>query len=258
MPAAKKSDPRASLNLLGHLEELRSRILLAGGGVLVLSLACLGLAPDLIAWLKWPARGLLEHWVLIKPTEIISVYFKLALYGGIVLAGPWIVYQAWAFVKPAVPPEEDIRWPWWIAGAGLLFVLGTAFAYWVLLPAALRFLIQWSRSAAELMLTLNAYISFALAVLILGGGLFELPLALAVLTRLHLISPQQLRKKRKEALFILLVAAAVLTPTTDVFNLLLFALPMGALYEAGIWFSVWVEAAARRRASWKGVYDRET
>lgn len=230
--------PPEGLSVLGHLEELRRRILIAvvalAGGT---ALGLLAVKPVLRV-LQNPAWTGVQEFVLLKPVDIVALYFKVALYFGAILAGPVILVQAWRFVRPAVPRDVKVSLVAWGAAGATLFLAGTAFAYWVLVPTALTFLLGLSRQVATPLLDLNAYVTFVLAVLVVGGVVFELPLGLGLLARLGLISPRVLRRRRKEAFFALCVAAAVLSPTTDAFSMAVFALPLLVLYEAGIWVAV--------------------
>jgi sec-independent protein translocase protein TatC len=234
-----------ALSVLGHLDELRGRILkalaaLAGGTALGLLAA-----KPVIQALKNPAWTSVQEYVLFKPTEVVALYLKVGLYCGAILASPVILVQAWRFVRPAVPRDVKVSLGAWAAAAAVLFLGGTVFAYAVLVPAALTFLMGLSREVATPLLDLNAYISFVLAVLVAGGAVFELPLAMGLAAKLELVTPRFLRRKRKQAFFALCVVAAVITPTTDAFNMALFALPMLALYESGIWVAVLLAPAPK-------------
>jgi sec-independent protein translocase protein TatC len=225
------SDPQP---LTEHLDELRRRIFLTLGCLLGAALLSLTFAKKLILLLIVPSHGLIDRFVLVKPTEIVGVYVKVALYAGCILASPVVLYHAWQFLKPAFPDELRRSLRYWLLSAAALFATGTCFAYKVLLPSGLSFLMTLTREIATPLITLNSYLSFALALLLLGGTIFEIPVIAGVLTQAGIVTPQFMRKKRKEAVFGLCVAAAILTPTTDIFNMALFVLPMIALYEVGI------------------------
>lgn len=252
-----ENDSPGSLSVIGHLEELRRRIFtcllyLAAGTVIGLMAA-----KPLIELLKIPAHGLIPEFILLKPTDVIAVYMRVAVAAGLIFAGPLMLREAWLFVKPAVPDGPKVAWWAWIAVAALLFAAGTLFAYRVLAPAALELLLRLSRELAAPMISLNFYISFVVAVLGLGGAVFEIPVLIALLTRLGLVTPGLLVRKWREAVFGLLAAAAVLTPTTDVFNMLLFVLPMLVLYAAGIGVSALV-LRGRKKLPGEEAYFHET
>lgn len=221
-------------SFIGHLDDLRKTIFYCLGSVLCGTLLGFFFAKDLIILLKLPARGIIDHFILLKPTEAVAIYVKVALYAGCCIASPAVFYHVWQFVKPAVGEELRSGIAGWFLAALGLFVAGTVFAYTVLIPAGLGFLLRLSQEIATPMFNLNGYISFLLALLVLSGVVFEMPVIAALLTRLRLISPQLMRKRRKEAFFALMVIAAVITPTTDIFNMLLFAAPMVVLYEISI------------------------
>jgi sec-independent protein translocase protein TatC len=165
---------------------------------------------------------------------------KVAFYAGGVISAPLILREAWLFVKPALPDEPRVHWLGWILSAVVLFAGGTVFAFMVLAPAGLGFLLRLSQETATPMFSLTSYLSLVLAMVVMGGLMFEMPVAVALLTRVGLITPAFLRQKWKEAIFGMLVIAAVVTPTTDVFNMLLFVLPMLMLYVASIFVSRWI------------------
>jgi sec-independent protein translocase protein TatC len=254
----KSAKPEARLaTVAGHLDELRSRIIrsalyIAGGTLLGLFFS-----KSLLALLKWPARDLVRDFVLLKPTDVIAVYMKAAVYAGVVVSAPLVLREAWLFVKPALPAGPRVGWAAWIAAAVLLFAGGTVFSFLVLAPAGLGFLLRLTQETATPLISLNSYLSLVLAIVVSGGIMFEMPVAAALLTRVGLITPAFLRKKWKEAVFGMLVLAAVVTPTTDVFNLLLFAVPMLLLYAGSILVSGWVYRQAHRALAIQGGYPDE-
>jgi len=229
----RKNDPD-NLTVIGHLDELRKRIIYVLAYLTAGTIAGFYLAKALIRILEIPASAAAQNFILLKPTEVVSIYFKVALYIGVVLSSPAIVYNSWEYVKPAVPKDINISLTGWAASAGFLFCAGSFFSFKILLPAGYTFLMGLSKEIAVPMITLNSYISFALSVIVIGGFIFEMPLISALLTRFRLITPALLKSKRREAIFALCVIAAVVTPTTDVFNMLLFAVPMIALFELSI------------------------
>lgn len=239
-----KTVPTNKLTVVEHLDELRNRLIKAIVVLLVTTSGALFLSKHIVAILKWPSRHFIDLFILIKPTEIISVYFKSALYVGLILSAPFILYQAWCYIKPAVTQPIKFGAALWIIAAVSFFGLGTAFAFFIISPQALKFLFYLSQESATPMLTLNFYVSFMLAVLVLGGCIFEIPIVAGLLTRLGLITANSLQKKRKAAIMIMFIIAAILTPTTDFLNLMLFALPMMLLYEVGIGLAKLIEHAS--------------
>jgi sec-independent protein translocase protein TatC len=224
------------LPLAGHLEELRKRIIyilvyLAAG-----MLAGLFLAKGFIRLIEIAvlSSGQSANFILINPTDVVAIYFKVALYIGAVIFSPAIIFNIWQYIKPAIPKNAGVSvWPWAVS-AVFLFCSGTAFAYKCLLPTAYKFLMAMSNEIATPAITLNSYISFALSILVIGGFIFEMPVISALLTRLRVITPALLRSKRREAVFVLCIVAAVITPTTDAFNMVFFVVPMVVLFEISV------------------------
>lgn len=219
--------------LTGHLDELRRRLFWCLGAVGAAGAAALYFAPALIGLLT-RAAGEAVPFVLLKPTEIVGVYVKVALAAGCAAASPVIAWHAWRFAAPAVTPQLRRMLPVWILSLFVLFAAGAAFAYLLIVPAGYRFLVALARPVATPMFSLSTFISFVLALILLGGLIFEMPAVAALLARAGIVTPALLRARRREAVFVIAVAAAVLTPTADAFTMLLFFVPMLALYEAGI------------------------
>jgi sec-independent protein translocase protein TatC len=223
-----------SLSLIGHLDELRSRILWCLGLILAGTLLSLNFSKQIVDILKIPASKIITSYIVFQPTEIVSVYVKVAIACGIILASPAIFYHIWKFMKPVVPMGTRASVLHWTVSGALLFIAGVVFMYLVAIPLTIGFLIRMVEGVATPMITLNAYISLILVLTVSGGLVFEIPVVSGLLTAAGIITPSVMRKKRKEAIFGFVVIAAVITPTTDVFNMLLFALPMIVLYEMSI------------------------
>ena len=236
----KPSNDPDSLTLLGHLDELRSRIIFCLIYILGTTLLALNFSKPLINLLKYPAIKAIPGFVLLKPTEIVSVYVKVALGAAVIISSPVIFYNLWKFIKPVI--RKDLRASiirWVISSCGL-FVMGVLFMYMVAVPYGIAFLLKITEGVASPMISLNSYISLVLSIIFCGGFVFEIPVISGLLTSAGIITPHLMRSKRREAIFILFVAAAVLTPTTDIFNMLLFAVPMIILYEASIIVSAFI------------------
>jgi sec-independent protein translocase protein TatC len=165
---------------------------------------------------------------------MVVTYFKISLFSGLIISSPAILYNLWLFIKPAVSKELKFNFFLWLLGIIILFILGTIFSYFTILPYGLKFLLTFGNKFAYPMISLNNYISFVLTILLITGLIFEMPIFCAMLTKLKILTPKFLQQKRKEAIFGLITFAAIITPTTDVFNLLLFVFPMVLLYEVSI------------------------
>ena len=222
--------------LIDHLVELRARLLRGIGGLLLVFVALLPFANRLYAWLAAPLLAKLPAGGQLIAVEVASPFFaplKLAFFVAVVVAMPWLLYQAWAFVAPGLyAREKRLAWPL-LASALVLFYAGCAFAFFLVLPAVFGFLAQVTPEGVAMMTDINAYLDFVLVVFLAFGLSFELPVALVILVLLGWVTPAQLKEWRGYAIVGIFVIAAVITPP-DVVSQLMLAVPMVALYEAGI------------------------
>jgi sec-independent protein translocase protein TatC len=229
-------DGEVGSRLVGHLIELRSRLLRASGGLLLLLLALLPFANRLYAWLAQPLLDKLPAGGRLIATEVASPFFaplKLAFCVALVASMPWLLYQMWAFVAPGLYKREKRLALPLLASALALFYAGCAFAYFIVLPAVFTFLNKVTPPGVAMMTDISAYLDFVLVIFLAFGVSFELPVALVILVLLGWVTPAQLREWRGYAIVGIFIVAAVLTPP-DVVSQLLLALPMIALYELGI------------------------
>lgn len=233
IPMETRNNVPGSMPLTGHLDELRRRLFWCLGSVGLAGAAALYFAPALIGLLTRAAGGA-GQLVLLKPTEIVGVYVKIALAAGAVAASPVIAWHAWRFAAPAVTPALRRMLPLWIVSLFVLFAAGAAFAYLLAVPAGYAFLVSIARPVATPLFSLGHYVSFVLSLVVVGGLIFEMPAVAALLARAGIVTARMLRARRREAVFVCALAAAILTPTADAFTMLLFFVPMLVLYEAGI------------------------
>jgi sec-independent protein translocase protein TatC len=222
------------MSFMEHLGELRTRIVRA----LIALLIGLGIAfpvsPRVIEFLSRPATSTGHKLVFITPTEAFWTQMKVALICGLFLAAPAILWQVWAFVAPGLyRHEKKYAAPFVIVGS-LLFIGGGALGLLVVVPLALPVLLSFGGPDLVPMLTIGAYFDFILKFMLAFGAIFEVPLALTLAARMGLVTPAALARNRKYALLACVVAAAMLTPTGDAFNLSLMAGPLIVLYEVGI------------------------
>ncbi|MBI4342798.1 MAG: twin-arginine translocase subunit TatC [Candidatus Omnitrophica bacterium] len=225
------------LSLAGHLEELRRRLGISLAALLLAVGLCLTQAERLIAWLAAPVQAWLPYFAFFTPVEPLLAYMKVSGLAGIVAAMPVILWQLWAFIRSGLTPRErsaGLLFVWW---GSLQFAAGAAFAYYVLLPASLRLLLRIGEHYLRPMISIDRYLSFVTGLLFWCGLLFELPVLLVVLARIGVVSPEWLRQQRPYAMLILVILAALVTPTTDPVNLCLVAVPLALLYEASIWLT---------------------
>jgi sec-independent protein translocase protein TatC len=230
------------MSFLEHLEELRSRILKALLGVGVAFVVSLVFANEMWRLVSEPAMlalkslGFQDKLVMITPMETFStVWVKLPMLAAIFLASPWVLYQVWAFIAPGLYHRER-RWaaPFVISSAGL-FITGGLFAYFVAFRFGLTFLLGIGRDInIQPMVSVTEYFDLFVNVMLGVGLVFELPILIFFLTLLHIVTPGFLIRNSRYAILLIVVLAAIVTPTPDVFNLMLFAVPMCLLFYVGI------------------------
>ena len=212
-----------------HLEELRSRIIKSTGAFVVAFCVCYNFIGKVIPVLIAPAG----HLVFTAPAEAFSATMMVGAIMALVVASPFIFYQIWAFVGSALKPSEK-KFVLIFAPLSLFFFLsGGAFAFFVTVPMAYKFLMSFSSSYLVPMVTVKNYLGFLGHMILAFGVAFELPLVLAFLAKIGIASPEYLRQMRRHAIIIILVVAALLTPP-DIASMLVLAVPLMLLYELGI------------------------
>jgi sec-independent protein translocase protein TatC len=230
------ADDAPQSRLIDHLIELRSRLMRAVIGLVVVLVALLPFANRLYAWLAEPLLAKLPAGGKLIATGVASPFFapvKLAFFAALFATMPWLLYQAWAFVAPGLYQREKRLATPLLVSSVLLFYSGCAFAYFVVLPAVFGFLTKVTPEGVAMMTDIQAYLEFVLVIFLAFGASFELPVALVILVLLGWVTPKQLREWRGYAVVGIFVVAAVITPP-DVVSQLLLAVPMMILYEAGI------------------------
>ena len=222
--------------LIAHLLELRSRLLRGAAGLLLVLACLLPFANRLYALLAQPLLDKLPKGGQLIATQVASPFFapmKLAFFAALMVAMPWLLYQAWAFVAPGLyRREKKLALPL-LASALALFYAGCAFAYFLVLPMVFGFLARVTPDGVAMMTDISAYLDFVLVLFLAFGLSFELPVALVILALLGWVTPAQLREGRGYAVVGIFIVAAVRTPP-DVVSQLMLAVPMCLLYEAGI------------------------
>jgi sec-independent protein translocase protein TatC len=229
------TDPGNKLSILGHFQELRRRLIWSVLAVAIGAIICFVFRDWLIYYLKLPAGN--PDLIRTEVTEAIAIYMRVALYGGIILAMPFITYHAIMFVSPALLPHEKklvfLVLPW----IAIMFLGGVAFGYFILLPPALRFLFDFGSNVSAPMFRIGNYISVVTRLLLAIGLVFEMPVVTTFLARIGIVKPDWLAGKRKIAIVIAFIGAAIITPTFDPINQSLVAVPLIALYEMSIWLA---------------------
>jgi len=182
--------------------------------------------------------------IVLSPTEAPLIYFKVALYLGAIMALPYILYQIYAFVAPGLYPKERNLFLIGIPAAMLLFVLGTLFTLFIIIPFSMPMLMTFLQDVVQASYSLDEYLAFVTTLLLWMGLLFQTPLVLYGVARAGLITPDKLSKIRKLVIFLAAILAAVITPTTDPVTMLLVTGPFIVLYEIGI---ILAKVAVRQR-----------
>lgn len=226
------------MSLTSHLEELRKRLIICVAAALIGFLAAYNYSEYVYSILTKPLMPALppgqDYLVFTGVVEPFFIYLKVGLVGGIIFASPVILYQAWAFVAPALYQNEK-RWFLSIVFFSIvLFAAGALFAYYVVFPFGFKYLLSYASENLRPILSMSLYFSFASKLLLAFGVVFQLPLAILVLARLGVVTAGKLLEWWRYALVAILIAAAILTPTPDVFNQLLMAGPLIVLYAIGI------------------------
>lgn len=222
--------------LVSHLIELRSRLLRAIVAVFIAFVALLPFAQKLYTWLAAPLLSRLPpgaHLVAIDVSSPFLVPVKLCLFAALTVAMPVVIYQLWAFVAPGLyRHEKKVALPL-LVSATVLFYTGCAFAYFVVLPMAFRFLVGITPVGVAMMTDIGHYLNFVGVIFIAFGASFELPVAVVILVLLGWVTPPQLAKARPYAIFGNFLVAALITPP-DAVSMLLLAIPLCLLYEVGL------------------------
>ena len=234
--------PQADAPLIEHLIELRARLVRALLGVGVVLLGLLPFSRTLYTQLAAPLVSQLPAGQSLIATNPAGAFFaplKLTFFAAVFIAVPWLLYQAWAFVAPALyAREKRLAMPLLVSSV-LLFYLGCAFAYFLVLPTVFHFLTTFRPDVIAITPDAGSYLDFVLALFFAFGASFELPVAMVILVVMGWVSPQQFRQARGYAVVGIFVLAAVLTPP-DVVSQLLLAIPMCLLYELGIHAARWL------------------
>jgi sec-independent protein translocase protein TatC len=239
-PRTKPQPDEKMMTVWDHLEELRGRLLKALLALVFTTLASLLLANQLMVLLAAPIGGL-DKLQSIEVTENITVFMRVALLSGFILALPFILYELMAYISPGLQPEER-KWVYWsIPFATLLFTGGVAFTYFIMLPAAVPFLISFM--GIETVPRLSNYMKFTLNIIFWVGMCFEIPLVVFILAKLKVVNARQLLKQWRVAIIASAILAAVISPTVDPVNMLLLMAPLMGLYV----LSILLALVARRR-----------
>jgi sec-independent protein translocase protein TatC len=220
------------MSLVDHLEELRSRILRSLLAVVVAAAGCLVFVKPLVRLLEVPADGI--RFLQLAPGEFLFVSLKVAGYAGLSLALPWVLYEILSFVLPGLSRRERRLVAPAVAGSAVLFAAGLAFAWWALVPAALRFLVSYGADVVEPSWSIERYLDFVLLLMVATALTFQLPVLQLILGALGLIRAKTMLAGWRWVVLVAAIAGAVLTPSTDPVTMLLLGGAITALYLVGV------------------------
>ncbi len=237
------SDEQKELPLTEHLRELRQRLIRSLVVVVCLSVLAYGFIEPIFKALSIPLLEVLppgRSLIFTSYPEAFFTYIKLAITTGVFLGAPWILYEIWGFVAPGLYAHERRLMAPFIIFGSIFFIGGGLFGYFIVFPAAFRFLAGYESDILSLYPSISEYFTLTIRLLLGFGLAFELPLILVFLGLLGIIDSKVLRKHRKYALLGAFIIAAIFTPTPDVLNQTLLAVPLLFLYEVSIWLLVFL------------------
>lgn len=223
------------MSLLDHLEELRKRLLWSIVALAVAFIPCWIFVREIFFFLQAPI-------VTLRPGEQLAftgladpflLYFKVAALAALFLASPFVLYQLWGFVAPGLYRRERLYLAPFLLFGSLFFLGGGAFAYYVAFPMAAKFLLGMAQGF-EMVLTAERYFSFLLTMILGLGMMFEMPIVILVLAALGVVTPRFLLRHFRWAVLIIFIVSAIITPTPDIVNLCVFAVPALLLYLLGV------------------------
>lgn len=240
-----------TMSFLEHLEELRRRIIYCIIAVAVGFFACWGYAENIFGLMQRPImealkrNGMAEKLVYLSPTEPFNLYLKIGALAGVFVTSPFILYQVWLFISPGLYRREKRYVVPFMASTIGLFAAGGIFGYKLVYPAALDFLIGYGKQFQP-MITIGEYTDLFLTVILGLGVVFELPILVFFLSLMGVITAGWMWRNIRYSILVIFIIAAILTPTTDILNMCIFAAPMVGLYILSIGIA-WLMHPAQRR-----------
>jgi sec-independent protein translocase protein TatC len=225
----------AQMTLVEHLRELRVRLVHILIAVAVGFGAAYNFAGDVFNFLVAPLiqvmpEGHNQHLVYTGLAQPFMLDLKLGIFGGIIIALPYILLQIWLFISPALYPSEKKYFVPTMVSALLCFAGGAAFAYYVAFPVAFKYFLGYTTATIQPMLSITEYLDFTTKMLLGFGAMFEMPLVILLLARMGIVSPQFLSKNRRWAILLIAVAAAIFTPP-DAVSMGIMGVPLYLLFE---------------------------
>jgi sec-independent protein translocase protein TatC len=239
------------LPVTDHLHELRRRLIVSVGALVVAFAAAYAVHDRILAWLVGPLPDEHRRLVTLSPTEPFVTTLKITLAAAVLVTLPIWLYQLYAFVIPAVSDQSRRRMLAVVGGVAALFAGGVAFGYAVVLPVAMRFLLGFGDGVFTTQLRAAEYVGFATTMLLAAGLLFEVPVAMLALARMGLVTAQAFRRHWRIAIVVIAFIAAIL-PGGDPLSMLLLMVPQIVLYGLGIWLaSIFGRDPVWTREAWR-------
>jgi len=231
------SEEESKLPFTTHLEELRRRLIYAVVAIVLAAIIAFLFAKQLFYFLAQPLVKILpanQPMIFTALTEAFFTYFKVALLAGFFLASPVVFYQLWKFIAPGLYEHEKKFVIPFVISATVFFILGGAFAYYIVFPFGFKFFLGFSTDYLKLLPKMNEYFSLSLKLIFAFGIVFEMPVITFFLAKMGVVNGEMLSSKRRYAIVLVFVVAALLTPP-DVGTQLLMAGPLILLYEVSVW-----------------------
>ena len=241
----------AGLSFQEHLLELRRRVKYSAIAVLITTIIAFIFHEQVLTLLMQPAQGFTNipsgKPIYTDLTEFISTAMKASLLVGLFAAMPFVLYQMVLFVSPGLNPSERRYLYALMPAVVLAFIVGAAFGYRVLFPPAIQFLLSFGNDIATPYIRIGNYVGLMISLLLWMGVVFETPIVLFFLSRIGIVSPEQLGRQRRYAIVVAFILGALITPTFDPVNQTIVALPIIVLYEIGIWLAKFGARQRRRQ-----------
>ena len=231
----KMSNGKEQLTVLGHIGELRKRLIRSVIAVVIAAILSFVFYQQIFEILKFPAQDI--NLIFIEMTEMIGTIMRVCLVSGVILAMPYLTYELIMFVSPALTRKEKRYVYFILPWVALMFAAGVAFAYFILIPRVTAFLLTFGSDIATPQIKIGNYINIVTRLLLAVGLVFEMPVLTTFLARIGIIKPKWLSDKRKTAIIVAFILAALITPTIDPINQCLVAAPLIVLYEMSIWLA---------------------
>lgn len=231
----------SDLNIFDHLEELRKRLIVSLISVGALSVLSFFSSDVLIKLIVAPAMRYIYSLYFFSPYEAFMTKIKVSIVTGLVLSLPVIFYQLWLFVSPGLYPKEKKLVLPLVIISSVLFLIGVLFSYYLVIPFALSFFLNFQTGTLAPLISIGSYLSFFLSLVLIFGFLFDIPVVLIGLIVLGVIKTEFLKAQRKITIVAIFILAAVLTPTVDLFTQCVLAVALWMLFEFSIWVGAQIE-----------------